>query len=63
MEWAPVTMNVTHVESLKFVAKTAAGMEILVEPCPNLGGGGTVPNPMEFFIAALGTCAVIKNTD
>lgn len=53
-------MNVTPVESLKFSAKTSTGIEIISEPGPRLGGGGAYPNPMEYFIAALGTCAAIK---
>lgn len=60
MGCSSVTLNVTKVESLRFLAKTSTGMEILAEPCPNLGGAGAYPNPMEYFIAALGTCAAIK---
>ena len=60
MESSSVMMNVTTVESLRFSAKTNTGMEIISEPSPRLGGDGVYPNPMEYFIAALGTCAAIK---
>lgn len=45
---------------LKFVATTNMGNEIFFEPSPVLGGSGKTPNPMEYYIAAIGGCAAIK---
>ena len=36
------------------------GNEIFFEPSPMLGGSGKIPNPMEYYIAAIGGCAAIK---
>jgi putative redox protein len=47
---------------LKFVATTNMGNRIFFEPSPMLGGSGKTPNPMEYYIAAIGGCAAIKTT-
>ncbi|MCK9579764.1 MAG: OsmC family protein [Methanoregula sp.] len=52
--------TVTLAGGLKFVAKTNMGNEIFFEPSPVLGGSGKIPNPMEYYIAAIGGCAAIK---
>ena len=53
-------MHVSQRNQLKFVAKTSTGIAIIAEPTPMLGGSGTYPNPLEYFIASLGMCAAIK---
>lgn len=60
MECGSINLNVSQVKSKGFVAKNSTGTEFLVEACPHLGGSGTVPSPLEYFIAALGTCPAIK---
>lgn len=45
---------------LKFVATTNMGNDIFFEPSPLLGGTGRIPNPLEYYIAAIGGCAAIK---
>ncbi|HWQ65850.1 MAG TPA: OsmC family protein [Methanospirillum sp.] len=55
-----ISMNVTQVGVMRFSAKTSHGAEILSEPSPMLGGSGAIPNPMEYLIASIGTCAAIK---
>lgn len=60
MKTPSIIMNVSQVEPLRFMAKTSTGMEIFVEPGTKLGGKGVYPNPMEYFIAAIGTCIAIK---
>jgi putative redox protein len=52
--------TVTSAGGLKFVAATNMGNEIFFEPSPVLGGSGKIPNPMEYYIAAIGGCAAIK---
>ena len=52
--------TVTSAGSLKFIAKSNMGNEIFFEPSPLLGGSGRIPNPMEYYIAAIGGCAAIK---
>jgi putative redox protein len=52
--------TVSSAGGLKFVAKTNMGNEIFFEPSPALGGSGKIPNPMEYYIAAIGGCAAIK---
>jgi putative redox protein len=52
--------TVTSAGGLKFVAVTNMGNEIFFEPSPMLGGSGKIPNPMEYYIAAIGGCAAIK---
>jgi len=52
--------TISSAGGLEFVAKTAPGHEIIFEPGPMLGGSGKYPNPMEYYIAAIGGCAAIK---
>lgn len=52
--------TVTSAGGLKFVAATSMGNEIFFEPSPVLGGSGKIPNPLEYYIAAIGGCAAIK---
>lgn len=52
--------TVTSAGGLKFVAATSMGNEIFFEPSPALGGSGKIPNPLEYYIAAIGGCAAIK---
>lgn len=52
--------TVTSAGGLKCIAKTNMGNEIFFEPSPMLGGTGKIPNPMEYYIAAIGGCAAIK---
>ena len=54
------TATVSSAGGLKFVAKTNMGNEIFFEPSPMLGGSGKIPNPIEYYIAAIGGCAAIK---
>ena len=52
--------TVSSAGGLKFVAQTNMGNEIFFEPSPALGGSGKIPNPIEYYIAAIGGCAAIK---
>ncbi|MDO9326587.1 MAG: OsmC family protein [Methanoregula sp.] len=52
--------TVSSAGGLIFVAKTNMGNEIFFEPSPMLGGSGKIPNPMEYYISAIGGCAAIK---
>lgn len=54
------TATVSSAGGLKFVATTSLGNEIFFEPSPALGGSGKIPNPIEYYIAAIGGCAAIK---
>jgi putative redox protein len=54
------TATVSPVGGLKFVATTNRGNKIFFEPSPALGGSGKIPNPLEYYIAAIGGCAAIK---
>ena len=53
-------VTVSSVGGLKFVATTNTGNEIFVEPGPVLGGSGKLPNPLEYYIVAIGSCIAIK---
>lgn len=55
-----MTMNVFQVEPLRYVARTSEGKEIIAEPSGMLGGKDEYPNPMEYFVASIGTCIAIK---
>lgn len=57
---ANLSATVTSAGGLKFIATTNMGNEIFFEPSPVLGGSGKIPNPMEYYIAAIGGCAAIK---
>jgi putative redox protein len=52
--------TITSAGGLKFIARTNMGNRIFFEPSPVLGGSGKIPNPMEYYIAAIGGCAAIK---
>ena len=52
--------TVTSAGGLKYVATTNMGNEIFFEPSPVLGGSGKIPNPLEYYIAAIGGCTAIK---
>ncbi len=60
MSMTKPSATIVSAGSMKFVAKTNVGNEIFFEPSPILGGSGKTPNPMEYFIAAIGGCAAIK---
>ncbi len=53
-------MNVVQVEPLRYVAKTGTGKKITAEPSGIFGGKDEYPNPMEYFVASIGTCIAIK---
>jgi putative redox protein len=53
-------VTISSAGGLKFVATTNAGNEIFVEPGPVLGGSGKNPNPLDYYLAAIGGCAAIK---
>jgi putative redox protein len=53
-------VTITSAGGPKFVATTDTGNEIFLEPSPALGGSGKIPNPLEYYIAAIGGCAAIK---
>jgi putative redox protein len=54
------TATIHSAGGLKFVARTNMENEIFFEPGPALGGSGKIPNPMEYYISAIGGCAAIK---
>jgi len=60
MDQAPLMMRISHNGDLQFVAENPAGLIIPVEPGLMLGGSGTIPNPIDYLLAALGSCAGIK---
>jgi putative redox protein len=60
MNPTPVVMNVTYEGDLKFLAENSAGQIIPIEPGPVLGGSGMTPNPIDYLLASLGSCAGIK---
>jgi putative redox protein len=45
---------------MKFNAVTCDNHTIPVEPSPCMGGSGENPNPIDYLLAALGSCAGIK---
>lgn len=53
-------VTVSSAGGLKFVATTDMGNEIFFEPGPVLSGNGKSPNPLEYYIGAIGGCAAIK---
>jgi len=53
-------MNVSYETGMKFIAENHAGQKIPVEPGPALGGSGRTPNPIDYLLASLGSCAGIK---
>ena len=60
MEFKPVSMTVSHTGGMKFTAETTSGLIIPIDAHVHLGGGGTIPNPIEYLIASLGGCIGIK---
>ena len=60
MEFKPVFMSVSHTEAMQFTAQTPAGVSIPMDAHVHLGGGGNIPNPIEYLIASLGGCVGIK---
>lgn len=60
MKNVPVLMNISHVSGMKFNADNEEGQVIPVEPCPCFGGSGNNPNPIDYLLAALGSCTGIK---
>jgi len=55
-----VLMNVSYECGMKFNAVNGDRQTIPVEPCPCLGGSGENPNPIDYLLAALGSCTGIK---
>jgi putative redox protein len=53
-------MNVSYISDLKFIAENGAGQKIPVEPSVILGGSGKTPNPIDYLLASIGSCAGIK---
>ncbi|MFA6226661.1 MAG: OsmC family protein [Methanoregula sp.] len=60
MKQAPILMNVSYESGIKFIAENGAGQKISVEPGLVLGGSGKPPNPIDYLLASLGSCAGIK---
>ncbi len=55
-----LSVTVSPAGGLKFRAATGTGTTIFLEPGPALGGTGENPNPLEYYVAAIGGCAAIK---
>lgn len=60
MEFQPVSMLVSHTGGMQFTAETTSGLTIPIDAHVHLGGGGKIPNPIEYLIASLGGCVGIK---
>jgi putative redox protein len=60
MEFQPVLMTVSHTSGMQFTAETSSGLIIPIDAHVHLGGGGKIPNPIEYLIASLGGCVGIK---
>ena len=60
MEFKPVTMTVMHEGGMRFSAHTSTGLVIPIDAHVHLGGGGTIPNPIDYLFASLGGCIGIK---
>jgi putative redox protein len=60
MDSSVITMDVYQNEPFRFITKTPGGVEIIAEPGAKLGGSGAFPNPLEYYISALGSCVGIK---
>ncbi|HOJ96937.1 MAG TPA: OsmC family protein [Methanospirillum sp.] len=59
-EFKPVSMTVRHTGGMSFSAITSTGLIIPIDAHVHLGGGGTVPNPIDYLFASLGGCIGIK---
>ena len=60
MEFKPVSMTVSHSGGMQFTAETSGGLHIPIDAHLHLGGGGKIPNPIDYLIASLGGCVGIK---
>jgi putative redox protein len=60
MNQTPVLINVSYENGMKFNAVNGDNQAIPVEPSPCLGGSGNSPNPIDYLLAALGSCTGIK---
>ena len=60
MEFKPVEMTLVHEEKMRFTATSPSGVVIPIDAHTHLGGGGAIPNPIEYLIASLGGCVGIK---
>jgi putative redox protein len=60
-------IQVTHIEGLRFRARSQDGFEVVMDAAPEHGGGEAGMTPMECVLAALGGCsgmdiaAILKN--
>ena len=52
MEFKPVTMTVMHEGGMSFSAHTSTGLVIPIDAHVHLGGGGTIPNPIDYLFAS-----------
>jgi len=60
MEFAPVSMTVMHENGMRFTARAQTGLIIPIDAHRHLGGGGEIPNPIDYLFASLGGCVGIK---
>lgn len=60
MEFKPVTMTLIHEGGMRFSAQTSSGQCIPIDAHAHLGGGGVIPNPIDYLLASLGGCIGIK---
>jgi putative redox protein len=60
MEFKPVSMDLTYDGGMRFTAAGRNGVRIPIDAHLHLGGGGNVPNPIDYLIASLGGCVGIK---
>jgi len=60
MEFTPVSMTVSYTGGMQFTAETSSGVTIPIDAHVHLGGGGKIPNPIDYLIASLGGCVGIK---
>lgn len=60
MKQTPPVMMISYKGEMKFLAENPAGLKIPVEPGLILGGSGSTPNPIDYLLASLGSCAGIK---
>jgi len=60
MEWKPVDMTVTYNGDGAFTARTSSGISFPMEAPVDMGGHGTVPNPIQYLVGSLGGCVGVK---
>jgi putative redox protein len=60
MEFRPVVMDLTYEGGMRFTAASQTGARIPIDAHVHLGGGGQIPNPIEYLFASLGGCVGIK---